>query len=189
MNGIIHPYGDANRVEPGHAHSARSCLPALLSGLMLLALAGCQNITPTPELQKEVKEALELSRQQTQPTPPTIPEIHPPPPPAVREPEPLFDIQVTGAPMRSVLEGLVAGTPYSLVLDPKIEGQISLDLKQVTVTEAVEVICRMQQLDCQKMRRGFMIFPNQVTSKEFQVHYPDMDRKGTSSLRVSSGQN
>ncbi|MBF0136952.1 MAG: secretin N-terminal domain-containing protein [Magnetococcus sp. DMHC-1] len=189
----------------------------LLCGTLALWLHGCQSILPSPELEKEIQEARNMARQQVQPPesinkevqesrdisrqqaqPPeaTIPATPThqtsrtaPPPAVIPEPEPLFDIQVTEAPVRSVLEGVVAGTPYSLVLDPKVSGTISLNLKQVTISETVQAICRLQNFDCRLMRQGYMIFANQLTSKVFQVHYPDMDRKGSSSLRVSSGQN
>ncbi|MBF0152925.1 MAG: secretin N-terminal domain-containing protein [Magnetococcales bacterium] len=167
----------------------------LICGLAALWLAGCQSLLPSPELQKEVEEAKGLLQQQQQqkqtPPPETAAAPHTLPPvgkEAEAEAEPLFDIQVTDVPVRSVLEGVVSGTPYSLVMDPKVDGTTSLNLKQVTVSETVEVVCRMQRFDCQKIRRGFMVFPNQVTTRLFQVHYPDMNRNGSSSLRVASGQ-
>ncbi|MBF0424198.1 MAG: secretin N-terminal domain-containing protein [Magnetococcales bacterium] len=169
-------------------------LVSLLAGLLLGGCQALQSPPPSPELPAAVKEATELLHKPTPtPTVPAATASAPAPASTLRpepsaDPEPLFDVSVADAPIRSVLEGVVAGTPFSLVVDPKVEGSLSLNLKRVTVSETMEIICRTRNLDCQRIRRGFVVLPNQSTSRLYQIHYPDMNRTGASSLRVASGQ-
>ncbi len=51
--------------------------------------------------------------------------------------EPRFDLSVSNAPARQVFMGLVEGTPYDMVLQPDVSGTVTLNLKDVTVPEAL----------------------------------------------------
>ncbi|MBF0321508.1 MAG: secretin N-terminal domain-containing protein [Magnetococcales bacterium] len=184
----VHP----SPAKQGGTQPLRPPLAMWVCGLMILGLSGCQSHPPPPAFPEQIESAKDLFQKQTQPAQATPSELQTAQPIPAKEadvePEQVFDIQVSEAPVRSVLEGLVAGTPYSLVIDPKVEGNLSLNLKQVTVKETVNIICRMHNFDCQNLRRGFVILPKQMTTKTFRVHYPDMSRNGSSSLRVASGQ-
>ncbi len=54
--------------------------------------------------------------------------------------EPRFDLVVNAAPARQVFMSLVSGTRYSMIVNPAVSGTLSLNLKDVTVREALEAI-------------------------------------------------
>ncbi|WP_208321246.1 pilus (MSHA type) biogenesis protein MshL [Thiohalophilus thiocyanatoxydans] len=102
--------------------------------------------------------------------------------------EPRFDIKVNRADARRFFMELVSGTPHNMVMHPDVEGRITLDLKNVTVAETMEVVRDVYGYDYQETRSGFKVYPNTMTSRIFKLDYLDIKRKGVSNLRVSSGQ-
>ena len=50
--------------------------------------------------------------------------------------EPRFDLAVSNAPAAQVFMALVNGTRYSMLLSPDVSGNVTLNLKNVTVREA-----------------------------------------------------
>src|SRR5262245_30680903 len=54
--------------------------------------------------------------------------------------EPRFDLTVNAAPAQQVFMSIVSGTRYSMIVNPAVSGAISVNLKDVTVREALEAI-------------------------------------------------
>ena len=102
--------------------------------------------------------------------------------------EPRFDIKVNRARVKQFFMGLVEGTPYNMVVHPKVSGRITLDLKNVTVPEVMDVVRSVYGYDFEKTRTGYQVFPNTLSTRVFNVNYLDIKRKGKSQMRVSSGQ-
>jgi MSHA biogenesis protein MshL len=102
--------------------------------------------------------------------------------------EPRFDIKVNRVRARQFFMGLVDGTPYNMVLDPRVKGRITLDLKNVTVREVMETVRDTYGYDFEVTRNGFRVFPNEMTTRIYHLNYLDIQRKGRSQVRVNSGQ-
>ena len=58
-----------------------------------------------------------------------------------------FDLTVNNTPASQVFMSIVSGTRYSMLLNPDVSGNISLNLKDVTVFEALEAIREMYGYD------------------------------------------
>ena len=108
-------------------------------------------------------------------------------PPALAD-EPRFDVNVADAPARTFFEGLVDGTAYNIVLESGISGTITLKLKNVTVPEALDAVREAYGYDYRKMATGYVIVPPALQTRIFQINYLDLERRGTSRTRVTSGQ-
>lgn len=98
-----------------------------------------------------------------------------------------FDLAVNSTPVNQVFTAIVSGTRYSMLLHPEVSGDISLNLKDVTVFEALEAIREMYGYDYKVDGTRIYILPLTLQTRIFQVNYLTGSRDGTSSLRVTSG--
>jgi MSHA biogenesis protein MshL len=112
---------------------------------------------------------------QTQPSAATVSELR-------------FDVDVNEAPVRAFLMGLVDGTPHNMLVDRKISGTISLQLKQVTVEETLAAVRDLYGYDYRRVKTGFLVLAPAIQTRIFHLNYLDLQRQGTSKTRVSSGQ-
>jgi MSHA biogenesis protein MshL len=102
--------------------------------------------------------------------------------------EPRFDIAVVNAPAKSFFLGLVRDTPYNMVVQADVSGEISLDLKHVTVPEVLEMARELYGYDYRKLAAGYLVLPATLQTRMYYVNYVDLERSGSSRTRVSSGQ-
>lgn len=97
-----------------------------------------------------------------------------------------FDLSVNNTPAAQVFMAIVSGTRYSMLLHPDVGGNISLNLKDVTVFEALEAIREMYGYDYKVDGTRIYIQPLTMQTRLFQVSYLTGTRAGTSSVRVTS---
>ena len=109
-------------------------------------------------------------------------------PASAQTPEKRFDISIKNAPAKSFFLGLVSGTPYNMVVSPDISGTISLDLKNVTIQEALDAVRDLYGYDYQQTAYGFEVLPPTLQTQIFSVNYLDVKRDGSSSTNLSSGE-
>ncbi len=100
--------------------------------------------------------------------------------------EPHFDLTVNNAPARQVFIGLVEGTPYSMVVHPEVTGTISLNLKNVTLPEAMDTIRKVYGYEYKREGNRFLVLARGMQTRLFPVNYLNMVRKGTSNTRVAA---
>jgi MSHA biogenesis protein MshL len=101
--------------------------------------------------------------------------------------EPKFDLAVNGAPAREVFLSIVSGTRYSMVIHPDVGGVLSVNLKDVTVREALESIREVYGYEFKVDGARVYIQPAGLQTRVFQVNYLIGLRAGRSDVRVSSG--
>jgi len=99
-----------------------------------------------------------------------------------------FDVATNDVPVQQFFMSLAEGTPYSIVVNEKVDGTITLNLKNVTVAETMEVVRDVFGYDYRQNKHGFMVFPRELQSRIFSVNYLNVKRSGKSEIRVTSGQ-
>ena len=107
-------------------------------------------------------------------------------PRTLNEGEPRFDLSVVDAPAAQVFMALVSGTRYSMLLPPELPGRLTVNLKDVTLREALETIRELNGYEFKIQGTRIFIQPNVLQSRVFQINYLSSRRQGSSDLRVNS---
>jgi MSHA biogenesis protein MshL len=115
--------------------------------------------------------------------------------PGAREPSesepvdegPRFDIAVAEAEAREFFRGLVADTPFNMVVHPDVSGTVSLDLRDVTVEAVMRVMRDVYGYDYALRGNVYQVFPDALRTEIFHVNYLNVERKGRSETQVSAG--
>ena len=101
--------------------------------------------------------------------------------------EPRFDLAVNNAPAGQVFMAIVSGTRYSMVVHPGVKDQISVNLRDVTVFEALDTIREVYGYEYKMQGNRILIEPLSVQTRVYQVNYLMSQRKGRTDVRVTSG--
>lgn len=100
--------------------------------------------------------------------------------------DPRFDLVVTGAPAAQVFMSIVSGTRYSMLVHPDVTGVISVNLKDVTVEEALAAIRDLYGYEYRIEGRRVLVQGTGLQSRVFKVNYLPGQRRGASEVRVQS---
>jgi MSHA biogenesis protein MshL len=164
--------------------------------MLVASLAGCQSVSPG--WRDDVRNSVDANLSQAQAgkggksVPADVSNALLPPveinlPQGKTVPlEPRFDLTVNNAPARQVFMGLVEGTPYSMVVPPEVHGTLSLNLKEVTVPDALDAIRQAYGYEYRREGNRFFILGNEMQTRIFPVNYLNLSRKGLSDTRVAA---
>jgi len=109
------------------------------------------------------------------------------PPVAGKPMEPRFDLSVNNAPAAQVFMSIVSGTRYSMLVHPGVSGTVSVNLKDVTIQEALDSIRELYGHEYRIEGARITIQPPGLQTRVYRVNYLTAQRRGSSDLRVQSG--
>ena len=166
--------------------------------LIALLLAGCAslNTAKNDSTLNKINDELNTAAE-TKPSADTTPAVindalFPPvkiamPRASAKQLEQRFDLVISNARANQVLMGIVSGTRYSMLVHPDITGSISVNLKDVTVFEALDSIRELYGYEYKIEGARIFIEPQAMQTRVFQVNYIVGQREGKSDTRVTSG--
>jgi MSHA biogenesis protein MshL len=97
-----------------------------------------------------------------------------------------FDLAVTNAPASQVFMSIVAGTRYSMLVHPGVTGAISVNLKDVTVEEALAAIRDLYGYEYRIEGTRVLVQGAGLQTRMFKVNYLPGQRVGATEVRVQS---
>nr|WP_242467992.1 pilus (MSHA type) biogenesis protein MshL [Halorhodospira neutriphila] len=168
----------------------------LLAAALLSACAGAPR--SGEERAEQVRERLDLPQGEA----PEAAELDPTPPDSVasalrapsalapsalRAEQPRFDLTVDNVPAREFFHGVVEDTPYNVVVDPEVEGTVSLTLRDVAVPEIMATVEQVYGYQIRRTETAYTVTPARLDSRLFELDYLNVQRTGSSSTRISSG--
>ena len=171
----------------------RSCLVFVFA----LLLSACQTMSSDEADKGNVLsddlDTLIQEQQQTQvATPPKeVQQAILPPMPEMSlnsTPEPRFDLAVNKAPAREFFVGLMQGSRWNVVLSPEIQGEISLELKDVSVPLVMDIVRDVYGFEYKITDNIYQVSPAKLKTVIFPVNYLNVKREGSSVIRVNSGE-
>ncbi|PKI07553.1 pilus (MSHA type) biogenesis protein MshL, partial [Shewanella sp. 11B5] len=98
-----------------------------------------------------------------------------------------FDVSANEVDARVFFPSLVKDTPLSVAVHPDVQGKISLSLKAVTLSEAIQVVEDIYGYEVNREGRILRVFPSGMRTETFPLNYIYMQREGLSLTSVSSG--
>lgn len=169
---------------------------ATVSLVVALLMAGCENTAPRVETLNDISAEIdqgiaEKSGESGVPDEvadeliPTL-KLDVPAVPEIID-EQRFDIAVNGVPAGQFFMSLVDDTPYNMVVHPEVTGEISLNLKNVTIPAVLEAARDVYGFEFDQTEYGFQVLPARLEARVYQINYLNIDRSGTSATFVSSG--
>jgi MSHA biogenesis protein MshL len=164
--------------------------------LAVLVLAGCQSTTKPPT---DITQALDKAIAETsQPAPEPLQGL----PNAIKQElmqeevrqarngllaEKRLQIAASGVAAEQFFAAIVEDSPYSIAVHPDVSGAITLNLKDVTLDEALEVIGSLYGYDIRRQGRIIQVYPAGIRTETIPLDYLYVKRTGTSNTSINSG--
>ena len=134
--------------------------------VLLPLLSACQAIQ-SPQAAANTEAELKKMQQQSQSVAPLqVPaavqdDLLTPLPPQVPQSmlQPRFNVSALNVEMAEFFASLVLESDYSVMVHPQVTGQLSLQLKQVTLPEVMQVIQQMYGYDIRLTGNVYQVFP------------------------------
>jgi len=98
-----------------------------------------------------------------------------------------LEISATSVAAKDFFTAIVDGSNYSIAVHPEVNGSISLNLTDVTLTEVLAVIEDIYGFDIRQNGNVIQVYPAGIRTETLALNYLFLKRFGTSSTSINSG--
>ncbi|ARV73651.1 pilus (MSHA type) biogenesis protein MshL [Vibrio campbellii] len=98
-----------------------------------------------------------------------------------------FRVQANAVEARGFFASLVKGTEYSVAIHPAVQGNITVDLSDVTLDEVLNVVQNMYGYDVVKSGKVIQVYPAGMRTVTIPVDYLQFKRSGRSLTSIVTG--
>lgn len=166
-------------------------------GIALLTLAGCQSV---PEEPKAINKALDLAIEESS-KPKTVKPLAKVPNSVQRElmqqnlnqakqgllAEKRLEIAAQNVDAKAFFAALVQGSSNSVAVHPDVTGSITLNLSEVTLQEALDVVQDVYGFEIRRSQNIIQVYPAGIRTETIVLDYLFIKRFGQSSTSINSG--
>lgn len=170
---------------------------SMLLGAMTIVLASCQSVPSQPKhITDELDKAIAVADKSSAPKPlATLPS-------SVQQDlmqqsmsqarqgllsEKRLDIGASGVDAQAFFAALVEDSDFSVAVHPGVSGTITLNLKDVTFAETLDVVKDLYGFDIRRQGKVVQVYPAGIRTETLPLNYLFLKRFGTSSTRINSG--
>jgi MSHA biogenesis protein MshL len=163
----------------------------------IIALTGCTSVPSAPrEINNELDKAIEASNEARAPKP--LGQV----PSSVQQElmqqsmaqakdsllsEKRLDIAAIDVDVKDLFAGIVEDSSYSVAVHSDVTGKITLNLKDVTVDEAIAVIESLYGYEVRRFGNVIQVYPSGMRTETIPLNYLFVKRYGSSSTSINSG--
>ncbi|NIO08569.1 MAG: hypothetical protein GTO40_11405 [Deltaproteobacteria bacterium] len=104
-----------------------------------------------------------------------------------RKPERVYSFTLREADIQEVLLSISKETSYNIVVDPDVQGTVTLDLKNVTLTDALDTLTDLLGLTYRVNRNLIRVSRPSLETRIFSLQYVNLRRTGNSTTSAQIG--
>ncbi len=104
-----------------------------------------------------------------------------------REPQQVYSFTLRNAEIHEVLLSISKQTSYNIVVDPDVQGSVTLDLKNVTLADALDTLTDLLGLTYRVKRNLIRVSRPALETRIFSLGYVNLKRTGNSSTTAQIG--
>jgi MSHA biogenesis protein MshL len=98
-----------------------------------------------------------------------------------------LQVAASGVAAEQFFAAIVDDSPYSIAIHPDVSGAITLNLKDVTLDEVLEVVGSLYGYDIRRQGRVIQVYPAGIRTETIPLDYLYVKRSGVSSTSINSG--
>lgn len=163
--------------------------------ITIIGLTGCAAINPTKDTStlNKITDVLKQASVDSSSVPEAISSaLLPPlkiavPNASIKALEQRFNLVINDTEVKQIFMAIVSDTRYSMLVHPEVNGTISVNLKDVTVLEALDVLRNFYGYDYKIEGTRIYVLKPGLQTKIYKVNYITGIRSGNSDLSVTSG--
>jgi MSHA biogenesis protein MshL len=103
------------------------------------------------------------------------------------KPKELYSFSLRDADVKDVLRAIAKQTSYNMVIEPEVEGECTVDLKDVTLEKALEYIVEPLEYGYKIEGKTVYVSKPKIETKMFPINYLALRKIGTSNVDGSIG--